>query len=166
MLHRLRMTRTLRDLFVPLAVAAGVLAPACAMRPPVENSGALAKDGVSVQVVGQRCTETVEPEWPGANLVETVVELQVQNSGPAPLTIHRDQLRLRGLDGRDVPSGGWCATAPVSVESGQTKTLEVQFMTRGGMSCTKPMQLDAESGITVGATPVRVGAVTFVPSKA
>ena len=39
-------------------------------------------------------------------------------------------------------------------------------MTRGGLSCTKPMQLDADSGFTVGAAPVKVGAVTFVPSRA
>ncbi|MES1209017.1 MAG: hypothetical protein ABUS79_24020 [Pseudomonadota bacterium] len=159
------MTSTFRPFVLALAFAAGGLAPACALKPPVANSGALAKDGVQVSVVGQRCRETVEPEWPGANLVETVVELQVENSGPGPLTVRRDQLKLRGLDGRKVPSGGWCAADPISVESGQTKTFKVQFMTRGGMSCTKPMQLDADAGITMGAEPVQVGAVTFVPSK-
>jgi hypothetical protein len=160
------MTRALRGLIAGLALAAGGLVPACALKPPVENSGALAKDGVQVAVVGQRCTETVEPEWPGANLVETVVELQVHNGGPAPVTVHRDQLKLRGLDGRKVPSGGWCAADPISVDAGQTKTFAVRFMTRGGMSCTKPMVLDADAGITVGAAPVQIGAVTFLPSKA
>ncbi|HSS37467.1 MAG TPA: hypothetical protein VLT58_01740 [Polyangia bacterium] len=146
-------------------MATGGLTAGCALKPPVENSGALAKDGVAVSVVGQRCTETVEPEWPGANLVETVVELQVANSGASAVTVHRAQLKLRGLDGRRVPSGGWCAADPIAVESGQTKTFTVEFMTRGGMSCTKPMQLDADTGITMGAAPVQVGAVTFVPSK-
>jgi hypothetical protein len=69
------MNQVFRPFFVTLALALAGLAPACALKPPVENSGALAKDGVQVSVVGQRCTETVEPEWPGANLVETVVEL-------------------------------------------------------------------------------------------
>lgn len=156
---------TLRRVVAVLGLAAGGLAPACALKPPVENSGALAKDGVQVAVVGQRCTETVEAEWPGANLVETVVEVQVQNNGAAPLTVHRDQLKLRGVDGRKVPSGGWCAADPISVDPGQTKTFAVRFMTRGGMSCTKPMALDADAGITVGAAPVQVGAVTFLPSK-
>jgi hypothetical protein len=160
------MNQVFRPFFVTLALALAGLAPACALKPPVENSGALAKDGVQVSVVGQRCTETVEPEWPGANLVETVVELQVRNAGAAPVTVRRDQLKLRGGDGRKVPSGGWCAADPISIDAGQSKTFKVQFMTRGGLSCTKPMQLDAESGITMGAAPVQVGAVTFVPSKA
>lgn len=85
------MTRALRGLIAGLALAAGGLVPACALKPPVENSGALAKDGVQVAV---------------------------------------------------------------------------RFMTRGGMSCTKPMVLDADAGITAGAAPVQIGAVTFLPSKA
>jgi hypothetical protein len=157
---------TLRGLVPALAIAAGGLAPACALKPPIQNSGALAKDGVQVAVVGQRCSETVEPEWPAANLVETVVELQVQNSGAGAVTVHRDQLRLRGVDGREVPAGDWCAADPLAVESGQTKTFTVRFMTRGGLSCTQPMSLDADAGFTMGAAPVQVGAVTFVPSKA
>ena len=135
------------------------------LKPPVENSGALAMDGVQVSVVGQRCAEIVEPEWPDANLVEAVVELQVQNGGPTLVNVHRDQLRLRGADGREVPNGSWGATEPIAVDAGQTKTFQVEFMTRGGLSCTQPMQLDAESGFTMGAAPVQVGAVTFVPSK-
>jgi hypothetical protein len=149
-----------------LALALFGLLPACALKPPVENSGSVSKDGVQVAVIGQRCTETVEPEWPGANLVQAVVEVQVANSGSAPLTVHPDQLRLRGTDGRKVPTNGWGAHEALSVDAGQSRTMKVEFMTRGGLSCTKPMQLDADAGITMGATPVKVGAVTFVPSHA
>jgi hypothetical protein len=39
-------------------------------------------------------------------------------------------------------------------------------MSRGGLSCTKAMQLEASAGITKGDAPVRIGAVTFVPSHA
>jgi hypothetical protein len=148
--------------FSPLLL---VLAPACAMTPPAQNAGSLASDGVQVAVTGQRCTETVEPDWPGANLVQTTVEFQIRNTNPNPVTVNREHLYLRGTDGRPVPSRGWDARDEVLVGSGESKTFNLQFMTRGGISCTKPMQLDAASGITVGAMPLKIGAVTFVPSK-
>jgi hypothetical protein len=147
--------------FSPLLLA---LAPACAMSPPAQNAGSLARDGVQVAVVGQRCTETVETDWPGANLVEATVQFQVRNSNPNPVTVNQEQLYLRGTDGRRVPSRGFESREPVHVESGQSQTFDLHFMTRGGISCTKPMQLDAESGITVGTEPLRIGSVTFVPS--
>jgi hypothetical protein len=148
--------------FSPLLLA---LAPACAMSPPVQNAGTVASDGVQVAVVGQRCTETVETDWPGANLVETTVEFQVRNTNANPVTVNREQLYLRGTDGRPVRSRGWDSGQSVLVGSGESKTFDLQFMSRGGMSCTKPMQLDAAAGLTVGTMPLRVGSVTFVPSK-
>ncbi|HXJ20035.1 MAG TPA: hypothetical protein VMT03_07355 [Polyangia bacterium] len=148
--------------FAPLLL---VLGPACATTPPVQNAGAVASDGVQVAVVGQRCTETVETDWPGANLVQTTVQFQVRNTNPNPVTVNREQFHLRGTDGRPVASRGWESGDAVLVGSGETKTFDLRFMTRGGISCTKPMQLDAASGITVGTMPLRIGSVTFVPSK-
>jgi hypothetical protein len=142
------------------------LAPACAMSPPAQNAGSLTSDGVQVAVVGQRCSETVETDWPGANLVETTVQFQIRNTNPNPVTVNREQLYLRGTDGRKVQSRDWNEHAPITVESGQSQTFDLRYMTRGGLSCTKPMQLDAESAISVGSTPVRIGAVTFIPSRA
>ncbi len=149
--------------FSPFLLA---LAPACAMSPPAQNAGSLASDGVQVAVVGQRCSETVETDWPGANLVEATVQFQVRNTNPNPVTVKREELYLRGTDGRRVQSRDWNESAPVTVESGQTQTFDLRYLTRGGLSCTKPMQLDATSAIRVGAEPVRIGAVTFVPSRA
>lgn len=160
------MNQPLHRSLAPLALGLFGLLPACALKPPVENSGTASKNGVQVAVIGQRCTETVEPEWPGANLVQAIVELQVANTGSAPLTVHPDRLDLRGTDGRKVPTAGWGAGDTLSVDAGQSRVVKVRFMTRGGLSCTKPMQLDADSGITMGTAPVKVGSVTFVPSRA
>jgi len=149
--------------FSPLLLALG---SACAMSPPAQNAGALSNDGVQVAVVGQRCTETVETDWQGANLVETTVQFQIRNANPNPVTVNREQLYLRGTDGRRVQSRDWSESSPVTVESGQSQTFDLRYLARGGLSCTKPMQLDAESAITVGTTPLRIGSVTFVPSRA
>jgi hypothetical protein len=149
------------------AVALAALAPACALHPPVQNSGAAVDaTGVEISVTGQSCTETVETDLPGVNLVDATVEVQVRNAAPPPLVIRRDAFRLRGADGRAIPTSTWRASDPLSIEAGQASTFELRFMSRGGLSCTKPMQLEASAGITKGAGPVRIGAVSFVPSHA
>ncbi len=159
------MERPPQPVSVVLAIALAALSPACALAPPVRSSGALAKRGVRVAVVGQRCAETVEPEWPEASLVEERVAVEVRNDDAAPVTVRREDLRLLGPDGRQVPGGGWSAHEPVSIAPGQSETFDVVFMTRGGLSCTQPMRLDADSGVTLGSAPIPVGVVTFTPSR-
>jgi hypothetical protein len=155
------------QLFLLTSIALAALAPACALRPPVQNSGAAVDpSGVEIAIVGQSCSETVETELPGVNLVEATVEVQVRNSAPPPLVVHRDAFRLRGPDGRAIPTATWRASDPLSIEAGQASTFELRFMSRGGLSCTKPMQLEASAGITKGAELVRIGTVSFVPSHA
>jgi len=58
-------------LILSLALAGGTtLAPACALSPPAQTSGAAKSDnGVALTVVGQRCTETVETDLPGVPLL-------------------------------------------------------------------------------------------------
>jgi hypothetical protein len=149
------------------SVALAALAPACTLRPPVQNNGAVTEpSGVEISVIGQSCTETVETELPGVNLVDATIEVQVRNAAPPPLVVHRDAFRLRGADGRAIPTTTWKAGDPLSIEAGGADTFELRFMSRGGLSCTKPMQLEASTGITRGAEPVRIGAVSFVPSHA
>ena len=161
----MKMDRT--GLFFFTSVTLAALAPACALHPPVQNSGAAVDpSGVEIAVIGQSCSETVETELPGVNLVEATVEVQVRNAAPPPLIVHREAFRLRGPDGRAIPTTTWKAGDPLSIEAGQSDTFELKFMSRGGLSCTKPMQLEASAGITKGAAPVRIGAVSFVPSHA
>ena len=158
------MTKQLTPFLISSILA---LAPACALQPPVQNSGAaLADNGVAVSVLRQSCTETVETELPGVPLVEAKIEIEVRNAAPPPLVVHRDGFHLRGPDGRAIPTTSWQAGEPLTVDAGQARTFELRFMSRGGLSCTKAMQLEASAGITKGDTPVRIGAVTFVPSHA
>ncbi|HEY4395314.1 MAG TPA: hypothetical protein VGP64_14690, partial [Polyangia bacterium] len=151
-----------------LSLAGGtMLAPACALTPPAQTSGAATSDnGVALAVIGQRCTETVETDLPGVPLVEAHVQVEVRNTAPPPLVVHRDAFHLRGADGRAIPTTSWRAEEPLPIAAGQTRTFELRFMSRGGLSCTKEMQLEASAGITKGNAPVQIGAVSFVPSPA
>ena len=133
---------------------------------PEQRRGGRSENGVALAVIGQRCTETVETELPGVPLVEAHVQVEVRNTAPPPLVIHRDAFHLRGADGRAIPTASWQADEPLPIEAGQTRTFELRFMSRGGLSCTKPMQLEASTGITKGDAPVQIGAVSFVPSHA
>ena len=162
------MTSTNTIALVSSLALLAALAPACGFTPPAQNSGAVKSDnGVALAVVGQRCTETVETELPGVPLVETHVQVEVRNSAPPPLVVHRDAFHLRGADGRAIPTATWQAAEPLPIEAGQTRTFELRFMSRGGLSCTKEMQLEASaSAITKGDAPVQLGAVSFVPSHA
>lgn len=156
-----------RAFLFPASVLLAAIAPACALHPPVQNGGAAiaaAQPGVQVAVVGQSCDQTVEPDFPGADLVETTVEIQVRNAGAMPLTIHREAFDLRAPDGEAIPTSTWCASDPLSVGAGQSRTFRLRFMSRGGLSCTRPMQLESAAAITAGATRIGIGAVTFVPS--
>jgi hypothetical protein len=157
-----------RNVILSLSLAGGtMLAPACAMTPPAQNGGAAKSDnGVAVAVVGQRCTETVETELPGVPLVEAHVQVEIRNTAPPPLVVHRDAFHLRGADGRAIPTATFGSGDPLPIEAGQTRTFELRFMSRGGLSCTKEMQLEASAAITKGDAPVQIGAVSFVPSRA
>jgi len=153
-----------RGIVLPAALFLGALAPACALSPPLQNGGAAkASPGVQVAVVGQSCEQSVESDLPGVDLVETTVQVQVRNAGPTQLTIHREAFDLRGPEGEAIPTSTWCAREPLSVDPGQTRTFNLRFVSRGGPSCTQPMQLEPSSAITAGTSPIGIGAVTFVP---
>jgi len=144
------------------------LTPACAgLHPPLQNSGpAVSREGVQVAVTRQGCSETVEPEQPGNDLTEEIVEVQVRNDTPAPLTVHREAFRLITPEGYSLETLTFGANQPLTVAAGETRAFELRYMTRGSLECAREMRLEAGRGITSGSNPVDVGGVRFVPSRA
>jgi hypothetical protein len=154
-------------LFFTATFGFAALAPACGLRPPIQNSGAArTPEGIEVAVVRQSCSQTVETEQPGNDLVETTVEVQIRNITPAAIAVHRDGFRLTAPDGSAIRTSTWFAGEPLSVDPGQTQTVQLRFMSRGGLSCWKEMALESPAAITRGAQPVKLGAITFVPTHA
>jgi hypothetical protein len=159
--------RKMSMLFFAATFGFAALAPACALRPPIKNSGAArAPEGIQVAVLRQSCSQTVETEEPGNDLVETTVEVEVRNPTSTPIAVHRDGFRLAASDGSAIRTSTWFAVDGLSVEPGQSQTFELRFMSRGGLSCSKEMALESPTAITRGAELVKVGAVTFVPAHA
>jgi hypothetical protein len=151
-----------------LAVLLAVLAPACAelkMRAPAQTPVASAPAGVEVSVVGQRCSQNVDPDWQGADLVQATVETKVRNATGAPVTVYRDGFRLVAPDGQAIPTSSWRAEEPISVAPGQAESFNLRFMDRGGLSCSKEMRLDGPTAVRDGSDVVQVASVSFVPSR-
>lgn len=140
-------------------------APAClSLRPPAESSGpALAREGTQVAVTRQRCSETVEPEQPGNDLVEEVVEVQVRNAASTPLTVHRDAFRLVTPEGYALATSTLGAADPLTLAAGETRAFELRFMTRGSLACAREMRLLAGRALVLRDGPVEVGPVRFIP---
>jgi hypothetical protein len=144
------------------------LAPACApLRLPAKGGEPVrSNDGVEVAVSRQSCTQNVDPDFYGSDLVEEVVEMQVRNAAPARLTVQRDAFRLMAPDGVALQTSTWRAADPLPLNAGETRTFQLRFMARGGLDCQQPMTLDLDSGVTMDGRPIRIGAINFQPSRA
>lgn len=141
--------------------------PGCALTPPIQNGGAATTpDGIAVSVLRQRCSETVQPRQPGNDLVEATVEVQVTNPTAAPLAIRRDGFRLGSADGSAIRTSTWLASDPLTVGAGQSQTFALRFMSRGGLSCWKEMELRSAPAISRGTQSLKIGSVRFTPSRA
>jgi hypothetical protein len=151
---------------VVLAVAA--FSPACApLRLPYKGGGKVASpNGVEVAVSRQSCTQNVDPDFYGEDLVEEVVEVQVRNATSNALTVQRDAFQLISPDGYGLKTVTWRAVDPLPLIAGETKSFELRFMTRGLLYCSREMKLDADAGVRMNGRPIELGAISFQPSRA
>lgn len=153
----------------PLLIASvfGAVASACGLTPPLQNgAAAAAAGGVTLAVTRQSCDETVQPKQPGNDLVEMVVEIELRNPSELPVVVHRDRLRLSAPDGSSVRTSTWFASQPLAIAPSQSQTFQVRFMSRGGLSCWKPMELRANDAVTRGGDALALAAVRFTPAHA
>jgi hypothetical protein len=161
--------RTIVSIGTTSILALGILfAPACApLRLPYKSSvPAVSPEGVEIAVNRQSCTQNVDPDFYGQDLVEEVVEVQVRNATANPLTVQREAFRLIAPDGRGLKTMTWRAIDPLALNIGETRTFELRYMTRGDLECSREMKLDADAGVRMNGRPIQVGAVSFQPSRA
>jgi hypothetical protein len=158
----------MESIFARVVVVLAVgFAPACApLRLPFKSGGpAASREGVEVAVSRQSCTQNVDPDFYGEDLVEEVVEVQVRNATSSPVTVQRDAFRLISPDGHGLKTMTWRAIDPLALNAGETRTFELRYMTRGLLECTREMKLDADAGVRMNGRPIEVGAVSFQPSR-
>ena len=152
-----------RFLFAGLAAA---FFPACAhLAAPARNGGPTrSAEGVELAVAGKSCAETQEPDWYGDDLAELTLQVRVRNPTNAPVTIHREDLRLL------VPAGGalrtisWRAAEPLPVAVGETKAFEIRFMSRGVLACGAAPELETRGSVTMDDKVLPTGRIAFTPS--
>jgi len=150
-----------------LAVFLLLLTPACGLSPALQNGGAaVTAEGITLSVPRQSCSETVQAKQPGNDLVEAIIEVEIRNPTAAPLFVNRTGFRLSAPDGSAIPPSTWFAKDPLTVGAGQSQTFQLRFMSRGGLSCWRPMELRAPSALAQGDVPLRIGSVRFTASHA
>lgn len=134
------------------------------MRAPARTSGqADSRDGISLAVLRQSCSQTTEPEQSGFDLVEERIELRVHNGSQDLATLHRGAFRLVTPDGSALKTMTWFAARPLTLAGGSDSTFELRFMARGGLSCTQEMRLAVNDALELRARPVALHAIAFVP---
>jgi hypothetical protein len=141
------------------------LAAACGLHAPLHNGAAAVRDGVQVAVLRQSCSQTVESDQPGNDLVEAIVEVQVHNGAATPVSVHRDGFRLGAVDGSAIRTSSWAANQPVPLAPGETQTVQLRFMSRGGLSCSQAMTLESPAAVMKDDRPVSLAGVTFTPAR-
>ena len=130
------------------AIVLVALSSACAPFRPAVVVGLQsppARDGVALSVASVLCSENVDPDWPGANLVDAIVEVRVDNRSGATVVVRRGAFRLVAPDGRAIPASSWGQVQPLQIAANASQAFRLRFSTRGGLSCAGPMRLESAS---------------------
>jgi hypothetical protein len=149
------------------ALVIGAVVYACApLRPPAQNSGqTISTEGVEFGVTRQSCTQTKDPDQPGDDLVEEVVEIELRSPVATSLALQRDAFRLVTPDGFALRTITWGSAEPITIAGGETRTFALRFMTRGSLQCAGPMRLEPRDAVRQAGSVVDLRAVTFTPSR-
>lgn len=140
------------------------LSTACALAPPVRDSGpAVSAEGLSLSVVGQRCEQVREPDL--EDLVEVVVLVRVHNPTKDRATVRRTEFRLFGDERFALKTRTWGAGEPLDVLPGSDQTFDLRFMARGAVECAKEMRLDPGGAILTRDHPAKLPPVTFLVAQ-
>ena len=152
---------------VSILALGGLGTTACAaLGLPYKASGPAASgEGVELAVSRQSCSQNVDPDFYGEDLVEEVVEVQLRNPTSKPLAVQRADFRLISPDGHRLPTMTWRAIDPLALGGGETGRFELRFMTRGLLQCAAEMKLEPGAGVTMEGRPLALGAVSFQPTR-
>ena len=143
------------------------VASACGLQPPIQNSGTVTTpDGIQIAVLKQECSQTVETDWPGNDLVAVTIQIEVRNRTQKPLDVHRDGFRLVGTDGSAIPTSTWFASDSISLAPDEVRAFRLRFMSRGSLSCSKEIALESPSAIVRGTEIARIAPIGFVARQA
>jgi hypothetical protein len=88
--------------------------------------------------------------------------LEVRNDTDAPLTVHRDRIRVVAGDGIAPKTLTWKAVEPIQVEPGSMQRISVRYMDRGSLACRGPLDLDLKNAVTRAGASLALAPIHFV----
>ena len=104
---------------------------------PDHRSGSL-REGIELSVTRQLCTQIQEADFPGADLVETILEIAIRNPTPEPIAVRRDAFRLLAPDGSALRTVTWRAADPLVVGRRTTGVFRLRYMSAAPSSVRRP----------------------------
>lgn len=112
--------------------------------------------------MGQSCDQYHEPNFEFDDFVGLELDLEVRNATDAPLTVHRDLIRVVASDGTAPKTQTWKAVEPVQVEAGGIQRISVRYITLGSLECRGPLDLDLKNAVTRGGAPLALAPIHIV----
>lgn len=148
-----------------ISLLALILASACAHHPAYQSSGPSIGDGVKVAIVGQSCSQHHDSNFEFGDFVDLDLDLEVCNATQAPLTVHRDMIRVIAADGIAPSPLTWKAVEPIQVGPESNQRISVRYTNRGSLECRGPLDLDLENAVRRGGAPLALAPIHFVAHK-
>ena len=142
-----------------------ILGSACAHHPAYQSSGPSIRDGVKVAIVGQSCDQHHDSNFEFDDFVDLELDLEVCNDTQAPLTVHRDMIRIIAADGIAPSPLTWKAVEPIQVLPESNQRISVRYTNRGSLECRGPLDLDLKNAVRRGGAPLALAPIHFVAHK-
>jgi hypothetical protein len=115
--------------------------------------------------VGQSCGQYHDPNFEFDDFVDLELDLEVCNATNAPVTVHRDKIRVIADDGIAPSPLTWKAVEPIQVEADSIQRISVRYMSRGSLECRGPLDLDLKNAVRRKGSPLALAPIHFVARK-
>jgi hypothetical protein len=152
--------------FVSLSFAALIpLFSGCAHAAPQPPISWASADGIRLSVADEKCAVLTDPDFVDNDLVEVSLSVDVANSSPRPVSLHRDSLRLIAPDGVALRPSTWGAATPIVVAPGKATRVQVSFVNRGSLRCDAPLDLNLKDALTSGDASLDPGTIRLLAQQ-
>jgi len=142
----------------------------CGYTAPYRSSGpSIAKEGIQVAIVGERCYVNRSgeqfPTTVNDDALNLNVKLQVRNEASQPAVLSLDRFRLS-----ETIAGERTIMTPLESESlalqpGEIKVLSLDFEQQGMLDCHHEMELEAQGAVAIGDGQLAFQPIRFRASK-
>ena len=155
---------------VILLVATFGWTASCGYTAPYRSSGpALSKEGVEIAIAGERCyvNRSAEqfPTTVNDDHLNLAMRLQIRNQTGHPVHLATDNFRLSESIGGERTVMMPRESGSLSLQSGETRIVSLDFENSGALDCHHEMALEADGAIKLDSGQVKLEPIRFLASE-